>query len=350
MSTNDDATPQPFDGAQRRINRTRLDNPKVLSAPVWGELRVFLAVAKAKSFSGAAEELGMSTPTVSRQVRRLQDILGSQLFITTQNSIRLTPKGQELAHVLSTLDERLFSISRDLAAENRNAEGHVRVSCTEALAGLFVAPALAAFSARYPGIHLHIQNPSNLTNFKENSTDIMVSFAPEAGAVTAEPCGWVHFVPVAGRSYIEHYGLPTRSNLESHRFVDTEYYKGKTGVWQPWRAVVARGELAHDCDNSFAYAIMIREGLGIGLLATYALIEPTLVPLDLDVHVALRIHLLAMNDRLESRPVRLVYEWLAEVFGPRAPWFGSEFNLSRLPKETLERLIEGVLPESAPAP
>jgi DNA-binding transcriptional LysR family regulator len=344
--TLDDAHVQLFDDAQISINRSRLDTPHVLSAPFWGELRVFLAVAKAKSFSGAAEQLNMSTPTVSRQVRRLQDVIGSQLFVTTQNSIQLTPKGVELAKLLSLLDERLFEISRDLAAENRETEGYVRVSATEALAGLFIAPAMSAFNTRYPGIHLHIQNPSNMTNFKENNTDIMVSFMPAGGAVTSQPCGWVHLVPVVGRAYIERYGMPTRDNLDSHLFLDTEYYKGKTPIWQPWQEAVARGVVAHDCDNSFAYGFLIRSGLGIGLLASYALTDSELVPVDLGIHIAIRLNLLALTERLQSRPVRLVYDWLAEVFSPGNGWFGPDLDLGQLPKSTLEPVVQSVLQET----
>lgn len=346
MSTNDsDESQQPFDDAQKSINRSRLDNPKILSAPIWGELRVFLAVAKAKSFSGAADHLNMSTPTVSRQVRRLQDIIGSQLFVSSQNSIKLTPKGEELARDLSTLDERLFAISLDLGAENRDAEGHVRVSATEALAGMFIAPAIPAFGTRYPGIHLHVQNPTNLTNFTENQTDIMLSFMPAAGAVTSRACGWIHLVPVASRGYIAQFGMPTRANLESHLFVDTEYYKGKTGVWAPWQNAASRGVVAHTCDNSFAYGLLVRAGVGIGLLATYALAEPELVPLDLDVHIALRLNLLAMTERLQSRPVRLVFDWLAEMFNQATPWFSQELNLSNLPTTSLQGTLHQIAGE-----
>ncbi len=77
-----------------------LNDPHILSGPFWGELRVFLAVAKAKSFNRAAEELAMSQPTVSRQVRRLQDIMGTQLVLPTQSGIKLTRQGEDLARSL----------------------------------------------------------------------------------------------------------------------------------------------------------------------------------------------------------------------------------------------------------
>ena len=84
---------EPFDHDQRTLVRSPLDDEDLLSGQFWGELRVFLAVAKAKSFNRAAEVLNTSQPTVSRQVKRLQDLMGSQLFVPTRNGIKLTAKG-----------------------------------------------------------------------------------------------------------------------------------------------------------------------------------------------------------------------------------------------------------------
>ena len=98
-----------------------------MSGQFWGELRVFLAVAKTKSGDSTAAEMRADTsqPTVSRQVERLQDVVGSQLFISTPRGVKLTEKGEALAKALSRLDHTLFSITSDLRAESREAEGIV---------------------------------------------------------------------------------------------------------------------------------------------------------------------------------------------------------------------------------
>jgi DNA-binding transcriptional LysR family regulator len=341
--------PNPFDGNQRTLAQTPLDDPRLLSGPFWGELRVFLAVAKAKSFNRAAKQLGMSQPTVSRQVRRLQDVMGSQLVVCSANDIALTDKGRDLAQALIALDEKLFEIAHELRAETRDAEGMVRVSVTEALAGLFLAPKLAAFSEHYPKIQLHIRNPANLTAFRENQTDIMLSFLPGSGSVQSRQCGYVHLIPQASKDYIEHFGMPTRTNLETHFFLDTEYYSAKTGVWDAWQNAVGRGVVSHYCDNSFAYALMAKSGLGIALLGSYTLADPVSIPLDIDVHIALPIYILAMTERLQSKPIRLVYDWLCEVFSPDIPWFAKTLNLSTPPNlmgPTLDRVA--VIPGPKP--
>ncbi len=337
---------EPFDRSQKTLNRSPLDDPHVLSGPFWGELRVFLAVAKAKSFNRAAEELNMSQPTVSRQVKRLQDVIGSQLVVPTQSGINLTKKGEELAESLLSLDEKLFEISHDLKAETREAEGLVRVSVTEALAGLFVAPNLVEFSERFPKIQLHIRNPTNMTGFRENQTDVMIGFAPaNQTGVVSRPLGYIHLIPVATHAYIKRFGIPTRKNLESHFFIDTEYYSGQASIWEDWRSAVSRGTVAHYCDNSYAYALLVKLGLGIGLLGNYTLSDAAAIPLELDVHVMVPIHILALSERLTARPVQLVYDWLSTVFSPANPWFAPDLNLNALPQdslsETMAQLVAG---------
>ncbi len=331
---------EPFDQSQKTLIRSSLDDLRVMSGPFWGELRVFLAVAKAKSFNRAAETLNMSQPTVSRQVKWLQDIIGSQLVIRTSNGIELTKKGKDLAASLLALDEKLYEISTELKAESREAEGLVRVSVTEALAGLFVVPSLAEFNARFPRIQLHVRNPINLLSFRDNQTDVMIGFAPsDQSEITCTRLGQLHFIPVASSAYISRYGVPTQKNLDGHFFLNCEYYSAQTKAWEGWRNLVSRGVIAHHCDNSFAYGLMVKCGYGIGLLCNYILADTDFVPLELDVHVAVPIYILAQTERLNARPVRIVYEWLSTVFAPDVSWFAPNLNLEGPPQDPLGSAI-----------
>src|ERR1700761_546126 len=95
------------------------DDQALLSGQFWAELRVFLVVAKAKSFNRAAEILNTSQPTVSRQVKRLQDLMGSQLFVPSQQGVKLTPRGEDLAGALTKLDRSLFALTNDLKGDTK---------------------------------------------------------------------------------------------------------------------------------------------------------------------------------------------------------------------------------------
>lgn len=320
---------RPFDVDRPTLNKSVLDVPDVLSGPFWGELRIFLAVAKSKSFNRAAELLHVSQPTVSRQVRRLQDLMGSQLLIATKHGVTLTPKGLELARSLSALDHSLYTLTNDLKSETREAEGMVRVSLTDGLNILFVAPKLATFGEKYPRIRVHLRRPVNVTNLHDNQADIMVAFNTMHGSdITVQPLGRMHFLPMASYLYVEEHGMPTPETAESHHFLMSEYYAANTGVWDAWHHIATRGYTTHYCDNSFAYGMLVKAGLGIGLLGNFTVREPTLTPLpQLQVAISVPMYMVALTERLRSRPVRLVYDWLTDLLGPRNPWFRHEFSI-----------------------
>lgn len=314
-----------FDNVQRHLNQMALDDPQLMSGAFWAELRVFLAVAKLKSFNRAAQVLNMSQPTVSRHVHRLQDVLGAQLLLSTPGGVKLTVRGQDLARTLADLDRKIGAISSDFRLEKSDAEGLVRVNATEALAGLFIAPRVREFTRNYPGIRLHLANPTNMGALRENHADILLNFSPEVSAeIRSWQGGTVHLLPVASTDYLDHYGIPEPGSLGGHVMLDAAYYMGDAPVWAGWRALVANAGAVHGCDNSFAYALMVRGGVGIGLLANYALADGGASALDLGVHVRLPLHLHVMRDRLEARPVRIVYDWLASLFGPDAAWFQAD--------------------------
>ena len=172
----------------------------------------------------------------------------------------------------------------------------------------------------------------NLVKFRENQADIALRFAvPAEKGIEAQAVGYVHLIPVATHSYLSRYGIPTKDNLENHCFIDTDYYAARTEIWSGWREALDRGHVAHFCDNSYAYAFMVKSGLGIGLMGNYTLSDPNIVPLDLGVHIKLPLYLLAESDRLNSKPVRVVYDWLAELFGTRNPWFAADLTLGAFP-------------------
>ena len=321
-----------FDEEQQAFNGSPLDDENLLSGQFWGELRVFLAVAKTKSFNRAAEITNTSQPTVSRQVKRLQDVVGSQLFIATARGVKLTQKGEALAQALGRLDHTLNSITSDLKAETTEAEGTVSVSITDGLNALFAAPALEQFSAQYPKIQLHLKNSVNLVHLRENQTDMMIGNSPaESSGIRLRKLGQLHFIPVVAKDYIRKHGLPTRDNLEQHLFLQSEYYISRTGLWDGWQQAVARGRIAHYCDNSFAYGMLVKAGQGIGMLGSYTLLEPSAVPLEIDLRISVPLYLTALTDRLNARPVRLVFDWLSGVFGGNNPWFSDEFRLNNPP-------------------
>jgi DNA-binding transcriptional LysR family regulator len=319
----------PFDTSARSISKRAIDEARLLSGDYWGELRSFLCVAKAGSLTAAAEVIGSSHTKLGRDIRRLQDQMGCQLAVVTRHGIQLTQKGQTLVKELLSLDQRLFSINNDLRAERGETEGSVRLGITDGLAAVFLVPELNQFAIDYPKIDLQIKSPINFKNLRENQTDVILGFfAESAPDVTCRPLGWLHFLPVASHAYLERFGTPTAANVADHRFIDSDIYSAKGGPWDGWHRLTEQAHAVYHCDTSITYGLMVKAGLGIGLLSNYVMMEPAASAVDLLPPIRLRLHAVALTERLQSKPVRIVFNLIRRLFGQQNPWFQKNMALS----------------------
>jgi DNA-binding transcriptional LysR family regulator len=318
----------PFRTGTPSISKLAIEDGNLLSGRYWGELRTFLAVAKAKSLNRAADELGVSRMTAGREIRRLQDAIGAQLVVFSKTGAALTRRGEELARSLQRFDQEIYALTNDLRAEIRQAEGAVRLSVTDGIGIIFVVPGLKQLAQSFPRIRIELKSPQNYLSLAENRTDLMVGFAHEDHQdMTSVRMGTFHYLPIVSRSYVERKGLPTLDNLQRHQFIDSDRYSSKVEIWSPWRSLVARGTISHSCDAPITYGMMVKSGLGIGLLGNFNVLEPALVPLDLDCAIAIPLFLTALTERLQARPVRIVFDFVLSLLGADNPWFAKKMNL-----------------------
>jgi DNA-binding transcriptional LysR family regulator len=146
-------------------------------------------------------------------------------------------------------------------------------------------------------------------------------------------------IPIVAQEYIRKNGIPTTDNIASHFFVDSDFYQGGQKIWSDWQDIVKRGTLLHTSENSFAYALMVRSGLGIGLLGTYALADVSSVPLDLGIEIKVPMYGYVYKDRLNSKPVRIVFEWFCDIFGNHQPLFSPTLNIRDISTDDLKWVV-----------
>lgn len=315
----------PYANNAPSTNGKAIDYEKLLSGPYWAELRTFLGLAKAKSINRAADTLGLSKSTISRQIHRLQDLHGGTLAVLSKTGFHLTDQGERLAQILVAFDQSLSSIRTDAVEQ---FEGVVRLSVTEGLGVLFVVPGLRQFTRSYPGISVRLRPPRNMTSLRENQTDIMIGFSQQAASdLTCRRLGTLHLIPIASADYVRSRGMPNRDNLAEHDFIDTERYSAKGGPWDAWHELVSSGRMVHEAETVVSYAMMVKAGLGIGLLASCNVIDPSYMPLHIGSYVALPIHVTALTDRLGSKPTRAVFDFVVDLLGRDNPWFGPDLRL-----------------------
>ncbi|HEY9669952.1 MAG TPA: LysR substrate-binding domain-containing protein [Waterburya sp.] len=154
------------------------------------QLKVFEAVARHNSFTRAAEELFLTQPTVSMQVKQLTKAVGMPLFDQVGKRLYLTQVGEELVKTCRRIFERLDEFEMTVADLKGLKQGRLRLGVITT-AKYFVPRLLGPFCKRYPGIDVSLQVTNHehiLNRLSENLDDLYVmSQLPDTIDITYEP-------------------------------------------------------------------------------------------------------------------------------------------------------------------
>lgn len=141
--------------------------------PPLNALRAFEAAGRHQSFSGAAEELGVSHSAISRHVRGLEHRLGVQLFCDLPRGVALTQAG---ARYLAALSPSFDRIAKATEIFDQRPAGQVIVSAEPLFAMKWLIPRLGDFYMRFPDIELRLQASSTLAALDRYEADIALRF------------------------------------------------------------------------------------------------------------------------------------------------------------------------------
>lgn len=150
------------------------------------QLKVFAAVARHRSFTRAAEELGLSQPAVSMQVKQLENQLDVSLFENLGKKTFLTEAGKEAFQYAREVIRQLEEMENALAGLKGMEKGRLRIAVATT-ANYFVPTLLGEFCKRFPKVtvSLEVTNRETLLDqLAENETDLVVMGRPPEEADT----------------------------------------------------------------------------------------------------------------------------------------------------------------------
>ncbi|TCU54686.1 LysR family transcriptional regulator [Novosphingobium sp. PhB57] len=200
------------------------------------DLAAFLAVARERSFTRAAAQLGVSASALSQTVRALEETLGVRLLTRTTRSVAPTEAGERL---VATVGPHLDGIGAELAAiaELRNKpSGTIRITAVDHAAETIIWPALAGFLASYPDIRVDITVDNSLTDIVTGQFDAGVRMGERvAGDMVAVRIGpELRMAAVATPAYFAARGTPaTPQDLAGHSCINLRMQTlGGIYVWE----------------------------------------------------------------------------------------------------------------------
>lgn len=130
------------------------------------ELRVlqyFLAVAREQSILGASESLHLSQPTLSRQLKDLEEELGKQLFIRGNRKITLTEEGMILRKRAEEIMQLVKKTEDEITLADQSVAGSIFIGAGESEAVRYIAQTEQAVRLNYPNVHFHMQSGDGIT-------------------------------------------------------------------------------------------------------------------------------------------------------------------------------------------
>jgi DNA-binding transcriptional LysR family regulator len=122
----------------------------------WDDLRIFLAVARAGSLSGAARTLGVTHSTVFRRIGAFETRLGARLFDRLSGGYALTAAGEEMRDSVLRIEEEIAALALKVTGQDQRLSGMIRITTTDLLAVGVLPRHIAAFRAEWPGIEIEV--------------------------------------------------------------------------------------------------------------------------------------------------------------------------------------------------
>jgi len=282
----------------------------------WDLYRSFLAVLDEGSLSGAARALGLTQPTLGRQIAALEQALGLALFTRSQSGLLPTEAALALRGHAEAIRNTAAALARMAGGLGAEVRGAVRISASEVIGIEVLPPILAALRQAHPQLELELVLSSRLQDLVHREADIAVRMvAPRQDVLMASRVGEVPLGLVAREDYLQRRGVPKRiADLGRHDIIgfDTE-----TPFLRTARARFARWErtqFALRCDSDLAQLALIRAGAGIGICQlAVARRDPQLVHVLPKVFEFPLSTWVAMHSDLRDSPrCRVVFEGLVQ--------------------------------------
>ncbi|MCG8422202.1 MAG: LysR family transcriptional regulator [Proteobacteria bacterium] len=140
----------------------------------WDDVRYFLAIARAGSYVGAADELGVSHTTVSRRIQAFEGSLGARLVERLPDGLGLTAAGERMLQAAQSSEREFLAAERQIAGRDTRLFGSLRVTVPYLLADHLLMRHFAAFAAVHPDIELQIIAAPTLVSLTRREADVAI--------------------------------------------------------------------------------------------------------------------------------------------------------------------------------
>lgn len=288
-------------------------------------MAIFATVVEHRGMAAAAAALGLSPPTVSKALARLEARVGAPLFLRTSRRLTLTAAGRALAERAARMLAEAEAAEAALIEQSATPRGPVRLTAPMSYGVRAVAPLLPAFMAHYPAVTIDLHLSDATVDLVAEAFDLALRIgALPDSSLRARRLRGVERVTVAAPAYLDRHGRPAHPHdLEAHACFGYAYLQTR----DVWTFVDAAGETVTvrpsgplTVNNAEAAMPALLAGLGIAVMPDFvceeALAAGTLERVLPDWERA-PVGLYLVSPPTTARPerIRLLSAFLAQSLG-----------------------------------
>ena len=282
----------------------------------WNQLKAFLETAETGSLSAAARKLGLTQPTLSRQVAAIEQCMGVTLFERVGKAMALTPTGLDLLEHARAMGSAAEALRLAASGRSQAVGGVVSVSATDVVAAHLLPPLIRQLHEKEPSISIEVISSDALSDLLRREADIAIRHVkPEQPELIARLVREAEANFYASEDWVSVHGHPRRAEDVAHLpFVGSD----RSGQYLAYMRQhgLPLGEANFSCyaGHSMAQWALVCHGMGIGaMIDEIARSVPGIVRVLDDVPpVRFPIWLVTHRELRTSRRIRVVFEALAQ--------------------------------------
>jgi DNA-binding transcriptional LysR family regulator len=284
----------------------------------WNQLKAFLETAETGSLSAAARKLGLTQPTLSRQVAAIEQSMGVTLFERVGKTMALTPTGLDLLEHARTMGAAADALRLAATGRSEALGGVVSVSASDAVAAYLLPPLVKQLREQEPGIAIEVISSNALSDLLRREADIAIRHVkPEQPDLIARLIRKASANFYASEDWVKVHGHPRNAEDATHlSFVGSDRSGQFLAYLRQHGLPLSEANFSCYSDHTVAHWALVRQGMGIGaMMNEIARATPGIVRVLEDVPpVNFPIWLVTHRELRTSRRIRVVFETLAQGF------------------------------------
>ncbi|WP_417207200.1 LysR substrate-binding domain-containing protein [Antarctobacter sp.] len=242
-------------------------------------MNAYCRIVERGSFVRAAEDLGVSSALLSREVKLLEESLGCLLLTRSTRSMSLTEQGRHYYEESRALLRAVGEVEDRIRAGVGSVRGHLRINVPSSFGQMVIAPMLPDFLERFPDLRFTMSLDDRVVDMVEGGFDLSIRIRPTLpdSALIVRRIGHVRQRIFAARSYLDRAGTPQGpADLTRHRLLGFLMADHLTR----WTLTGPEGDTVLDIDpsvrvgNSLVLRDLLIAGQGIGTLPDFVSDDP----------------------------------------------------------------------------